>query len=107
MRKFLLMPAAALGLAAGPALAQTAPAAPSPVPDAAPANPGMTGMRSMRGQQHEAVGHHRPIPFSTKHGKDGTRRSSASQAQDQGVDAPRTGDYRGGAGSPSSTQAST
>ena len=79
MRKFLLMPAAVLGLAAGPVLAQTAPVTPSTMPDTAPANPGMTGMRSLRGQQHEAVGHHRAIPFSTKHGKAGsTHRASSS-----------------------------
>ncbi len=112
MRKSLLMFAtvlgAALGLATGPVLAQMIPATPPAAPDAAaPAAPGMTGMRAMRGQQHEAAGLHRAIPFSTKKAKSGTpRRAPARQAQASGTDAPRTGDYRGGAGSPSSTKAS-
>ena len=105
MRKSLLMSAATLCLVAGPVVAQTAPAAPPAAPDTAvPAMPGMTGMRPMRGQQRQAVGMHRANPVSAKPG--GVRRFPASQAQDAGIDAPRTGDYRGGAGSPSSTQAS-
>ncbi len=112
MGKFLLVSAATLGLAAGPALAQTSPAAPSTPPPVAgsgtpDATPGMTGMRPLRGQQRQAVGMHRATPASTKPDKAGSaHRAPASQAQDAGVDAPRTGDYRGGAGSPSSTQAS-
>ena len=105
MRKLLLMSAATLGLAAGPVVAQTAPATPPAASDAAaPATPGMTGMRPMRGQQRQAVGMHRATPASAKPGN--AHRAPASQAQDTGIDAPRTGDYRGGAGSPSSTQAS-
>ena len=113
MRKLLLMSAATLGLAAGPVVAQTAPATPpvmsAAAPDAAPATRGMTGMRPLRGQQREAVGMHAggthqatavPVKPGSAH------RAPASQAQDAGIDAPRTGDYRGGTGSPSSTQAS-
>ena len=58
----------------------------------------------MRGQQRQAVGMHRATPVATKPGS--AHRAPASQAQDTGADAPRTGDYRGGAGSPSSTRAS-
>lgn len=112
MRKLLLMSAATLGatlgLATGPVLAQTTPATPPAAPGAAvPAMSGMTGMRAMRGQQREAVRPHSFTTASTRGGKSGSaHRAPASQVQDAGVDAPRTGDYRGGAGSPSSTQAS-
>ncbi len=83
MRKFLRLSAAAWGLAAGPALAQTPPATPSAPPPAASsgmssgapdAGLGMTGMRALRGQQREAVRTHR---IFTAHGKPTTHRASA------------------------------
>ncbi len=73
---------------------------------------GMTGMRAMRGQPRQAVGM-RPTsnarPASTRNaraGRMGGHAAPASVAQDSGVDVPRTGDYRGGVGSPSSSTAS-
>ena len=74
----------------------------------------MTGMRPMRGQTRQPVGMRqaprpasRATPASARAGTRGTGRAApASVAQDDGVDVPRTGDYRGGAGSPSSTAAS-
>ncbi len=135
MRKILLMSAALLGLSAGPLLAQpatpggsteampgtTGPGSTGMVPGtgAAPdtgsgmrGGTGMTGMRAMRGQPRQAVGM-RPTPnarpASTRNARAGRRgghAAPASVAQDNGVDVPRTGDYRGGAGSPSSSTAS-
>jgi hypothetical protein len=108
MRKLLLVSGTALVLATGPALAQTMPATPPVAPDAAaPAAPGMTGIRAMRGQVRESVRPYRAAPASTKQAKfRTTHRAPASQAQASGIDTPRTGDYRGGAGSPSSAKAS-
>lgn len=123
MRKILLMSAALLGLSAGPLLAQ--PATPGGSTEAMPgttgtaavpdtgSGTGMTGMRAMRGQSRQAVGMRRPIsnarPASTRTARAGRRgghAAPASVAQDNGVDVPRTGDYRGGVGSPSSSTAS-
>lgn len=73
---------------------------------------GMTGMRAMRGQPRQAVGmqHSTPNarPSATYPGmaRGGARGTPASATRDNGVDAPRTGDYRGGVGSPSSSTAS-
>jgi len=73
---------------------------------------GMTGMRAMRGQPRQAVGmrsftpNARPAATRASTGRGTGRRAPASAAQDNGVDVPRTGDYRGGAGSPSSNAAS-
>lgn len=73
---------------------------------------GMTGMRAMRGQPRQAVGMRPTLnarPASTRNARAGRRgghAAPASVAQDNGVDVPRTGDYRGGAGSPSSSTAS-
>ncbi len=76
-------------------------AAPAPMtPAAAPSDTGMTGMRPMRGQARHAM------PAAS------TARATPARAQrraapgDDGVDAPRSGDYRGGAGSPLSNNAS-
>ncbi len=117
MRKSLMMTAAVLALGAGPVLAQMNPApngtaqsspmgagAPmtpmAPTMGAAPSDPGMTGMRPMRGQaRHATAGQPttRPLARTTR---------SAMPVADTGVDAPRGGEYRGGAGSPLSTSAS-
>ena len=119
MRYALLTTAALIGLAAAPAVAQNVNA-----PDAAstPSNPqspavgtgvgtgastgtGMTGMRPMRGQQNYSTGAAaaprpvRPAPVAR------TTRASRAPADD-GMDAPSTGQYRGGAGSPLSQSAS-
>jgi hypothetical protein len=73
---------------------------------------GMTGMRAMRGQPRQAVGVRRSTPnvrpamTRASTGRGTGRRAPASVAQDNGVDVPRTGDYRGGVGSPSSSAAS-
>lgn len=72
---------------------------------------GMTGMRPMRGQQQyrsASSGMRRAVPVA-KAGKPvrgGGHIAPASVAQDNGVDVPRTGDYRGGVGSPYSERAS-
>ena len=106
MRKTLMVSAAILGLGLGTAVAQTSPAPNATMPDmpngaAAPSETGMTGMRPMRGQaRHANAGQpmNRPIARTT-------RASRASMA-DTGVDAPRGGEYRGGAGSPFSNNSS-
>lgn len=63
----------------------------------APADRGMTGMRPMRGQHHQSAGpahEGRPV------------RGRADMTANPGMDAPRDGEYRGGAGSPRSNAAS-
>ena len=123
MRNTLLVTVAILGLASGPLLAQ--PATPggstagvpgtagvgspagSPAPDSMPG--GMNGMRPMRGQTRLPAGTRAAAPAAMK-GKP-TRGATghaapASMAQDRGVAVPGTGDYRGGAGSPFSANAS-
>lgn len=59
----------------------------------------------MRGQGHGAGGQmmHRGAPM--RHGR-GMSPASADGGTDSGIDAPRGGDYRGGAGSPLSNKAS-
>ncbi len=107
MRNTLLMSAALLSFAAMPALAQMSPA-PNATAPADPTLPGtvapvpgrsdMTGMRPMRGQQ----------PMGEQPGmtqSPGPMR--ANQAPMGGrMNAPSTGEYRGGAGSPMSTSSS-
>jgi len=76
----------------------------------------MTGMRPMRGQRGYAAMHGRPEGRMMGHGRmmgrgkmaRGSVAQDGSTAQDgsAGVDAPRSGEYRGGAGSPLSTAAS-
>ncbi len=133
MRKVLLMSAALFALSAGPLLAQ--PATPGGSTDAMPGTTGpgstgmvpgttaapgtgssmgtgMTGIRPMRGQPRQAVGMRNSMPPASQAAnrartvRGGGRVAPASVAQDNGVDVPRTGDYRGGAGSPSSSAAS-
>jgi len=64
------------------------------------ADQGMTGMRPMRGQMHQGARAGMHGRMARGHGEMGTASSSA------GVDAPRGGEYRGGAGSPMSSKAS-
>ena len=112
MHRVLMVSASLLGLAAAPVLAQ--PAAPDSSMSAPAAGGtaghggGMTGLRPMRGQAHEAVGSNRVAPGITRAAAPGRGRHTApaSVAQDNGVDVPRSGDYRGGVGSPSSNAAS-
>lgn len=116
MRNTLLMSATILALSFSPLLAQTA--APGSdavpgivqVPDAAPSGSGLAGMRPMRGQRRLAsgartAGPRRATATSTRVARSG-RRAPASADQDAGLAVPPTGDYRGGAGSPSSNAAS-
>lgn len=136
MRKTVLMSAALLGLVAGPVFAQpatpggstaaapgtTGPGSTGLVPGtelgstggaaASPSGGGsMTGMRPMRGQQsYGASSQHQAVPGRLSHGTrasvPGRSAAPATQSQDAGVDVPRSGDYRGGVGSPSSASAS-
>lgn len=108
MRYALLTTAALIGLAGAPAFAQnvsTPDAASTPSnPDSAAAGSGMTGMRPMRGQQNYSTGTSeakpmRPAPVAR------TARASRPPME-EGMDAPSTGEYRGGAGSPLSQSAS-
>lgn len=72
--------------------------------NARPTDSGMTGMRPLRGQTHgQAHGAGGQVHPGTRaqHGR-GTTPASA----DTGIDAPRGGEYRGGAGSPLSNTAS-
>lgn len=134
MRMTLLTSAALLGLAYGPALAQnttsstmsppspnanagaatrmapgnnvgssTGPAAAMPMSDN-PADTGMTGMRPMRGQMGQGAGdgpHGRMM-----HGRMMRGHDMADEADMSGMGTSRGRQYRGGAGSPSSTRAS-
>lgn len=109
MRKFLLATVAVFGLASGPLMAQPATpdaGASAPAADAAPG--GMTGMRPMRGQTRQPAGvrHVAPAVMKGKPMRGGTRAASASMGRDGGTDGSRTGEYRGGAGSPFSNNAS-
>lgn len=121
MRNTLLTTAAILGLAIGPVLALTPPAPNASVGSPQPAGsvppgagtgvrtgagdavggastqPGMTGIRPLRGQQRQ---------YGTGTPARTTKAPRATMAAGERVDAPRTGEYRGGAGSPLSTAAS-
>lgn len=111
MRYALLTTAALIGLAASPAFAQNTNA-----PDAAsspnagdtsavrPGSDGMTGMRPMRGQQNYGTRAATPSPERPAPAARPTRASRAPM--NDGMDAPSTGEYRGGAGSPLSQAAS-
>lgn len=115
MRYALLTTAALLGFAAAPAFTP-AYAQNTNAPDAAstPQNPdtravpstGMTGIRPMRGQQRMA----RPAePMAERRATRPMRPARTARAaapMDSGMDAPSTGEYRGGAGSPLSQRAS-
>lgn len=71
-------------------------------------DPGMTGMRPMRGQtrsQAHGAGGQMPHGARMQHGR-GMTPASANSGTDTGIDAPRGGEYRGGAGSPLSNTAS-
>ena len=108
MRKTLMMSAAVVGLAvsmagaAGSAMAQMSPA-PNSTAQTPPTDTGMTGMRPMRGQARHAAAPQPATPSAAARKSSAMRSGSAA---DTGIDAPRGGDYRGGAGSPYSTSAS-
>ncbi len=122
MRKTLLTSAALLSLAYGPALAQnTTPSTMSPPsPNASagtatrmapggampmsdnPADTGMTGMRPMRGQMDQGAG--AGSAGAGPHGR--MMRHGRGMADEADMSGSRGHEYRGGAGSPSSSRAS-
>jgi len=69
-----------------------------------PTDTGMTGMRPMRGQGRHAAMHG---TAGAPHGRMARGPARPARSDDTaGIDAPRSGDYRGGAGSPLSNTAS-
>ena len=128
MRNALLTTAALLGLAAGPAFAQMSPAPNSTEPsdptlpgtsarvpgrsgmgmgaDGGMSGDGMTGMRPMRGQQNFGTRAETDRPMRPMRPMQPAPAARASRAPMNDMDSPPTGQYRGGAGSPSSQSAS-
>ena len=113
MRYALLTTAALLGLAASPAFAQSGPT-PADTQSSDPTLPGtaarvpgratddgMTGMRPMRGQQGFTG-----QPQAERPARPPARVARTTRAPASDMDAPSTGEYRGGAGSPLSQAAS-
>jgi len=86
----------------------TGPAAAMPMSDN-PADTGMTGMRPMRGQMGQGAGdgpHGRMMHNRMMHGRMMRGHDMADEADMSGMGTSRGRQYRGGAGSPSSTRAS-